>query len=88
MTFSLSVQNLVQGQLVNGSIGQVVAFQSIGEARGQHTEIAEVAKDTKRSRKDAEESAEEKATKYVNNVWPIVRFLNGRELLVAPGTLR
>ncbi|KIJ45716.1 hypothetical protein M422DRAFT_166157, partial [Sphaerobolus stellatus SS14] len=80
------IKNLVQGKLVNGSIGQVVAFKSIREAHGQHTEIAEVdkSKDPRAAKDKDTESAEQKAKRSSNNVWPVVRFLNGHELLLPP----
>jgi len=74
------VKNLIQGSLVNGSVGQVVAFSTSHEAQINHTEIAQ-AGDTK----------DPSVAQYIRNraaqndrVWPVVRFTNGRVMLIVP----
>jgi hypothetical protein len=84
------MQNLVQGKLVNGSIGQIVAWQSLAEAQGLHTEVAKVDKTKglgQRKQKNQEESPKEQPEQevYVDRMWPVVRFLNGNTLLLTPG---
>jgi len=71
---------LIQGSLVNGSVGQVVAFSTSHEAQINHTEIAQ-AGDTK----------DPSIAQYIRNraaqndrVWPVVRFTNGRVMLIVP----
>jgi len=69
-------------------MGQIMAFQSVGEARSNHTEIAEVDKTKEigkrpRSRSDAEEEMDHN---YGLREWPVVRFSNGQELLLTPGS--
>jgi len=74
------IKNLVQGQLVNGSVGQVIAFSTSKEALKNHTEIART--DDVRG-----ESAESRWRNYrdpitqSDRVWPVVRFTNGRIML-------
>ena len=84
-------QNLVQGRLVNGSLGQVVGFQSLSEARGRDTEVAEVDKSRDpvimQGRDHSEEPMEGNQVVPVDSSWPVVRFINGQTLLLTPGTL-
>jgi hypothetical protein len=84
------LQNLEQGIFVNGSIGQVVAFQSFEGAMAGHTAIAEAHKPedgpAKKLRNPLEEPTAEGARMYPGQSWPVVRFLNGRTLLITPGT--
>lgn len=79
-------QNVVQGRLVNGSIGQVIGFQSLNEAHDRHTEIADVdnSKEGKKKR-GSPEPLEERDYGSINQLWPVVRFLNGEQLLIKPG---
>lgn len=85
-----AMQNLVQSKLVNGSFGRVVAFQSRSEALRLRTEIA---KDDKTwglegqkqiNQRDTWKDIPEEAL-YDDRMCPIVRFLNGKTLLLTPG---
>jgi len=74
------IKNLIQGQLVNGSVGQVIAFSTTGEAQENHTDIAQV-DDTK----DLSVTQSIPGRMAQNNrVWPVVSFTNGRVMLVVP----
>jgi phosphoribosylamine-glycine ligase len=71
---------LIQGELVNGSVGQVIAFSTAYEAQKNRTEIAQVA-DTKDS-----SAAHVIPNRVAQNdrVWPVVRFTSGRVMLIVP----
>lgn len=73
-------QNLIQGQLVNGSVGQVVGFSTSNEALTNHTEIAQVDDNTN------SHGAQKMRSRVAQNdrVWPVVRFTNGKTMLVVP----
>lgn len=64
---------MIQGELVNGSVGQVIDFSSSKDAIKNNTEVMNV------------QSAGEKllADRGLpdNGIWPVVRFTNGRTLL-------
>lgn len=67
------VKNLIPGELVNGSVGQVVKFRTAAEAIKEHTEIASL----------------EGPLGIAPNVpsdwaWPVVRFISGREIMCIP----
>lgn len=75
------IKNLEQGHLVNGSVGSVVDFETQHEAlASEDIEIGEV------ERKD--ETDEERAARLekllAQQVWPVVRFTNGRRILCIP----
>jgi hypothetical protein len=70
-------------------MGQVVAFQSLAEARGLHTEIAQddskALEHWEQGNHEPSMDTPEEEEAYVDRVWPVVRFLNGRTLLLTPG---
>jgi hypothetical protein len=74
------LQNLIQGELVNGSVGQVIAFSTSSEAQKNHTDIAQVddAKDPITAQRIRSRAAQN------DRVWPVVRFTNGRVMLIVP----
>jgi len=74
------IKNLIQGKLVNGSVGQVVGFSTSHEALNNHTEIAQVddTKDPQAAQKIVNRAAQN------DRVWPVVRFTNGMTMLVVP----
>ncbi|KAH9919133.1 uncharacterized protein B0H18DRAFT_882148, partial [Fomitopsis serialis] len=76
------IKNLVQGQLVNGSLGRVVAFSTPRDARKCGTDIA------KEAPNGAEKQKPDQHTLQVaeNYIWPIVEFRNGHTLLCIPAT--
>lgn len=74
-------QNLVQGELVNGSVGQVIGFSTSQEALTNRTEIAEV--DESRAPVHGSLTAQNPGTKN-DRVWPVVRFTNGKTVLIVP----
>lgn len=79
-----SQQNVVQGKLVNGSIGRVVDFKTPSEARTRGINIAKTEEQahprdpTQEARYRVLEAAAESGT------WPEVRFQNGLTLLCIP----
>ncbi|KIM84623.1 hypothetical protein PILCRDRAFT_390142 [Piloderma croceum F 1598] len=74
------IKNLIQGELVNGSVGQVIAFSTSSEAQKNHTDIAQVddAKDSIAAQRIRSRAAQN------NRVWPVIRFTNGRVMLIVP----
>ncbi|KAH8120531.1 hypothetical protein DFH11DRAFT_71473 [Phellopilus nigrolimitatus] len=59
------IKNLVQGSLVNGSLGKVVAFKTVAEARKDMTDIAKV--DTAQDAKNkAKEMLDEKSMNKIS----------------------
>jgi hypothetical protein len=71
------LQNLIQGELVNGSVGQVVAFSTAHAAQQNHTDIAQVA--------DANITGIiRNRAALTDRIWPVVRFTNGRIMLILP----
>jgi len=80
LTLQLSLQNLIQGELVNGSVGQVIAFSTSSEALKNHTDIAQVddAKDPITAQRIRSRAAQN------DRVWPVIRFTNGRVMLIVP----
>ena len=74
-----STQNMIQGQLVNGSVGQVVKFCTSQEAMRNKMEIG-----TEEGLRGSERDAKQAAARYDGSLWPVVRFTNGREILCVP----
>ncbi|KAJ6501688.1 hypothetical protein C8R47DRAFT_237948 [Mycena vitilis] len=68
------VKNLVQGRLVNGSVGQVIGFSTSSEAIKQHLEVAK-SEETVQPNPDLAGSTRR---------WPVVRFTHGEELVMVP----
>ncbi|KAG1716791.1 hypothetical protein ID866_389 [Astraeus odoratus] len=73
------LKNLVQGHLVNGSVGQVVRFSTPQEASRNKTEVG-----TEEGAKGNKAEALQEVERYSDARWPVVRFTNGRELLCVP----
>ncbi|OJA18310.1 hypothetical protein AZE42_09348 [Rhizopogon vesiculosus] len=73
------IKNMVQGELVNGSVGQVVRFSTSQEAMQSATQIA-----TEEGLKGGLSTGSEIPANYDNSQWPVVRFTCGRELLCIP----
>jgi hypothetical protein len=75
---------------VNGSLGKVVKFSTASEAAQVHPEITEPAAPQTHTeiteRTDAQSAAADGTTQTttVERLWPVVRFTNGRELLITP----
>ena len=65
----LSDQNLIPGELVNGSVGQVIKFSTPAHAAKEHTEVAK----TEGTRMPPNDT-----------IWPVVRFICGREMMCVP----
>ncbi|KAF9243746.1 hypothetical protein BU15DRAFT_42471 [Melanogaster broomeanus] len=87
-------QNMVQGVLVNGSLGKVKEFLGIRDAQQRHIDIAEAqGKDGQPSvlvqSADGDEEkpglmALDHHTFKKDQLWPLVEFTNGNLLLCAP----
>ncbi|KAJ7169512.1 PIF1-like helicase-domain-containing protein [Mycena filopes] len=69
------LKNLVQGQLVNGSLGQIVGFFTSVDAISRHLEVA---------REGDEQQPIPPERNGEQQLWPLVRFTNGSELLMVP----
>jgi ATP-dependent DNA helicase PIF1 len=76
---------MVQGVLVNGSIGQVVRFDTPTEAAASKTRIARVdnGNDIDGRRKPKNHDITEEILKH-DWKWPVVKFTNGMEFIVTP----
>lgn len=74
----------MQGVLVNGSVGQVIRFETPGEARNSNTEIAKIerGRDVNRTKSGDNGIAQEILNKEWK--WPVVKFTNGETLVVTP----
>jgi hypothetical protein len=70
---------MVQGELVNGSVGQVIRFSTSQEAMQSATQVA-----TEEGLKGGLSTGSEIPANYDNSQWPVVRFTCGRELLCIP----
>ncbi|KAG2345306.1 hypothetical protein BDR05DRAFT_880717 [Suillus weaverae] len=75
----IHLKNMVQGQLVNGSVGQVVRFSTSEEALRTAIPIA-----TEEGLKGGLPTKSELPANYDNSQWPVVRFTCGREILCVP----
>lgn len=73
------IKNLVQGHLVNGSVGQVIRFSTLQEASHNSTDIG-----TEDGAKGNKAEALKEIERYSDARWPVVRFTNGRELVCVP----
>lgn len=82
-----AVQNLVQGELVNGSVGKVVAFSTPRDALQHGSELARTKKGSG-TEDHPEGEADEISTEILEgkNVWPLVEFSSGRRLLCVPAS--
>lgn len=70
---------MVQGQLVNGSVGQVIEFCTSQDAMRKQMDIA-----TEEGLRGSERDVQQAAARYDGSQWPVVRFTNGRVLLCVP----
>lgn len=77
------VQNLRQGVLVNGSIGQVIRFETPREAQASNTEIAKVEREEDKNQVKSNNDGVTEILKYEWK-WPVVKFTNGEILVVTP----
>jgi ATP-dependent DNA helicase PIF1 len=84
-------QNIEQGYLVNGSLGKVIEFMTIHDALARDIAIAEQANRPKRTLPPTFLSLPQQEVRPLtgqvfgrHEVWPLVRFETGRELLCAP----
>ncbi|KAJ7462771.1 hypothetical protein B0H11DRAFT_1735116, partial [Mycena galericulata] len=68
------VKNLVQGSLVNGSVGQVIGFFTSVEAIQRHLEVA-------RSEGNGQPNPLPTSS---DQLWPLVRFEKGNEVFITP----
>ncbi|KAG2070723.1 hypothetical protein BDR04DRAFT_967682, partial [Suillus decipiens] len=75
----IHLKNMVQGELVNGSVGQVIRFSTSEEAMRTATPIA-----TEEGLKGGPSMKSELPANYDNSQWPVVRFTCGREVLCVP----
>lgn len=87
MTF---FQNLIQGELVNGSIGKVVAFESPGEAVKEGLDIASIQREMTNNSGTQSDTVTKKPDDIPLNIlarqdtWPVVKFTSGRTCLCIP----
>ncbi|KAJ3718423.1 PIF1-like helicase-domain-containing protein [Lentinula raphanica] len=88
---SITLKNLEQGSLVNGSVGAIVGFSTSRQALRNGISIARIesgqnAPFNSTYEPDQEEQEEEDANNPSSNarIWPVVRFTNGRVMLCIP----
>jgi ATP-dependent DNA helicase PIF1 len=81
----------MQGHLVNGSAGKVVDFLNIGQALARHIEIATIQPKGEADKNEATLPTPPASLKPMsgkvfekNQLWPLVHFTNGMDLLCAP----
>ncbi|KAJ7101014.1 hypothetical protein C8R43DRAFT_907313, partial [Mycena crocata] len=70
------VKNLVQGHLVNGSVGQVIGFFSSLEAIQKHFEIGKL--------EGTVQPNAQQPDKNPDQLWPYVKFTDGTQVLLVP----
>ncbi|KAF8213487.1 hypothetical protein K438DRAFT_1096609 [Mycena galopus ATCC 62051] len=70
------VKNLVQGRLVNGSLGQVVGFSTAADAILHHVEIANPVENKPQKQNQPPLPGAQ--------LWPLVKFTSGEEVLMIP----
>ncbi|KZT22127.1 hypothetical protein NEOLEDRAFT_1072193, partial [Neolentinus lepideus HHB14362 ss-1] len=76
------IKNLVQGHLVNGSLGQVVDFVTSQEAMEKRMEIAQTEpEDNLNKRNKIPAKVMDLGT---DRVWPVVKFTSGKTMLCVP----
>ncbi|GJE87828.1 ATP-dependent DNA helicase PIF1 [Phanerochaete sordida] len=83
------IKNLVQGQLVNGSMGKVVGFLRTRDAvqRGLKIGVADAPKPAGPARRGAPDApAVPERVLRSDGLWPLVRFDGGGEVLCVPST--
>jgi ATP-dependent DNA helicase PIF1 len=68
-------QNLVQGKLVNGSVGKVTDFRALDQALKDRIKVPGI--------EDQQGSQDPRAEglKTSSTLWPLVRFTDGQEIL-------
>jgi ATP-dependent exoDNAse (exonuclease V) alpha subunit len=71
------IKNLVQGQLVNGSIGKVTRFGTLSELAQDET-LAKIGEKDGVFRPDSTRSS------LPARAWPVVKFINGDERVITP----
>ena len=75
-------QNTIQGVLVNGSVGVIIAFMTVTEAARHKMNVVDTRSEKDvRQKKDAVPSVVKQRPEAV---WPYVRFTNGHEMLCIP----
>ena len=82
------LQNLIQGELVNGTIGQVVDFFTAREAINGNTDIGFV-DPTNEMVNDAARRSGRRADIPLHilgssHPWPVVRWASGRRMMMVP----
>ncbi|RXW23836.1 hypothetical protein EST38_g2009 [Candolleomyces aberdarensis] len=70
------IKNLVQGQLVNGSIGKVVKFSTLSELAQDDPAMGE--------EKDGVFRPDSNRSSLPSRAWPVVKFINGVERVITP----
>lgn len=73
------LQNLIQGQLVNGSVGQIIGFSTPLEAKRDNTDIG-----TEDGVNENNIEVLREIEEYKDVKWPVVQFTNKRVLLCVP----
>ncbi|TFY70119.1 hypothetical protein EVJ58_g66 [Rhodofomes roseus] len=78
------IKNLVQGRLVNGSVGRVAEFTTPREARSCGTDIAREVPEGPQPSSQRQIKEKRLLQAAESGVWPIVEFQNGLRLLCIP----
>lgn len=81
------LQNLIQGELVNGTIGQVVDFLTAREAVNGNTDIGFVEPTNEMLDDAARRSGRRDIPLHIlqsPHPWPVVHWASGRRMMVVP----
>ncbi|KAI0733991.1 hypothetical protein C8Q72DRAFT_771638, partial [Fomitopsis betulina] len=76
------IKNMVQGALVNGSLGHVVGFNTVLRARESGTDIAKEDPEKNHNRNPNVSLIDS----VERRVWPVVKFHSGQTLVCVPAT--
>ena len=82
----VELQNLVRGELVNGSLGKVVDFLAVRDAINGNTDIGFI-DPTNEMREDAVRRGNRDLPRSISespNLWPVVQWASGRKMMMVP----
>lgn len=77
-------QNLVQGKLVNGTIGRVIDFMTIQQANEARLEVARLERANTGPSYGPQQTPTPSNSELDGHQWPVVEFENGHTALCPP----
>ncbi|KAF5375262.1 hypothetical protein D9758_000092 [Tetrapyrgos nigripes] len=81
---SITLKNLQQGSLVNGSVGQVIRFSTAADALKEGVQIGGSEQNGGERNQRPEDDPAVKQNVQNGREWPVVRFINKKEVLFIP----